>query len=47
MSTAGSLFKGETQVDKSSLKTLYDNFRQTIDDTTTQVIQFINKQINK
>lgn len=37
MSTAGTLFKGETQPDKSSLKTLYDSFRQTIEDMTTQV----------
>lgn len=41
VTTAGSLFKGETQADKSSLKTLYDSFRQTIEDMTTQVLQFL------
>ena len=38
MTTAGSLFKRETQADKSSLKTLYGSFRQTIEDMTTQVL---------
>lgn len=37
VTTAGSLFKGDTQEDKSSLKNLYDCFRQTIEDMTTQV----------
>lgn len=37
VATAGLLFKGETHADKSSLKTLYDNFRQTLEDMTTQV----------
>lgn len=37
MATGGSMFKGEIQADKSTLKTLYDSFRQTIEDMTTQV----------
>ncbi|KAF1374585.1 hypothetical protein PFLUV_G00230620 [Perca fluviatilis] len=37
VTTAGTLFKGETQADKSSLNNLYDSFRQTIEDMTTQV----------
>uniref|UniRef100_A0A1A8H4I9 Spectrin repeat containing, nuclear envelope 1b n=1 Tax=Nothobranchius korthausae TaxID=1143690 RepID=A0A1A8H4I9_9TELE len=36
VTSAGSLFKGDTQSDKSSLKTLYDSFRQTVEDITTQ-----------
>ncbi|XP_032356678.1 nesprin-1 isoform X1 [Etheostoma spectabile] len=36
VTTAGTLFKGETQADKSSLNNLYDSFRQTIEDMTTQ-----------
>lgn len=38
MTTAVSMFKGETQADSSSLKTLYDSFRQTVEDMTTQVL---------
>lgn len=38
VATAGSLFKGESQADSSSLKTLYDSFRQTVEDMTTQVL---------
>lgn len=41
VTTAGSLFKGETKADKSSLKTLYDSFRQTIEEMTTQVLLFL------
>lgn len=37
VTSTGSLFKGETQPDNSSLKTLYDSFRQTVEDMTTQV----------
>ncbi|XP_037550764.1 nesprin-1 [Nematolebias whitei] len=36
VTTAGSLFKGDAQDDKCSLKTLYDGFRQTVEDMTTQ-----------
>ncbi|KAJ0062831.1 hypothetical protein NL108_008118 [Boleophthalmus pectinirostris] len=36
VTTSGPLFKGQTQTDKSSLKTLYDSFRQTIEDMTDQ-----------
>uniref|UniRef100_UPI0037E92F69 nesprin-1 isoform X2 n=1 Tax=Semicossyphus pulcher TaxID=241346 RepID=UPI0037E92F69 len=36
VTTAGSLYKGETQADKSTLKPLYDCFRETIEDMTTQ-----------
>lgn len=38
VATSGPIFKGEAQADSSSLKTLYDNFRQTIEEMTTQVL---------
>lgn len=37
VTTSASLFREESQVDKSSLKTLFDNFRQTIEDMPSQV----------
>lgn len=41
VTTAGSLFKGETEAGKSSLNTLYDSFRQTMEDMPTQVLLFL------
>lgn len=40
VTTTGSLFRGESQADKSSLKTLYDSFRQTVEDMSSQVSLF-------
>lgn len=39
VTTAGTLFKGETDKteDKSSLKTLYDGFSQTMEEMSSQV----------
>lgn len=41
VTSAGPMFKGDTKPDNSSLQTLYDSFRQTVEEMTTQVIPFL------